>query len=88
MFYLCYFVDDFFFLFFLFFFGTARWWLYYTESDCFQRIGDVISAANEVAQLHTIVDWMRDEDLDYKYVVKNPPPHPTPSRPHREEKSV
>lgn len=46
------------------FFQTICWWLNYTESDCFHWCDDFISAGNEVAQLHTLVDWMRDEDLD------------------------
>lgn len=45
-------------------FSTICWWLNYTESDCFHWCENFISTGNEVAQLHTLVDWMRDEDLD------------------------
>lgn len=45
------------------FLKTIGWWLNYTESDCFHWRDNFISTGNEVAQLHTLVDWMRDEDL-------------------------
>lgn len=33
-----------------------------------------ISTDNEVAQLHTLADWMRDEDLDEPMLLNTPPP--------------
>lgn len=50
--------------FFFFFLSTICWWQNYTESDCFHWPNNFISTGNEVAQLHTLVDWMKDEDLD------------------------
>lgn len=54
------------------FLQTIRWWLNYTESDCFHWCDNFISTGNEVAQLHTLVDWMRDEDLDQAMSLNTP----------------
>lgn len=63
MLYLCHFVVV---------FWTICWWLNYTESDCFHWRDNFISSDNEVAQLHTLVDWVRDEDLDYTLLLNTP----------------
>lgn len=72
MFYLCYFLS--------FLCSTIRWWLNYTESDCFHWCENFISTGNEVAQLHTLVDWMRWGPRPVLCLLSPPPTLPRPPR--------